>query len=343
MPLVSRVNQPERVTLRSDDDDTNANNQNFFQFSVNLPTPVLNPKSADIIRATIPNAQINIPDYQLMFWYYVLDTETETPTITQLRCVRLYPSYWKEPDSYATFERNRYYLDPSDLVASLNLAAANDDLTYNPFWGSGTDITFAYDSTTKKISFEGLDGAKYYAPAGYNDPAVRSALLSNTITFPTYRGDGTTGAGVVQPYAIGYTLNLKCGFALSGRSVGINSYSNGSLRLANSQNWPELGGTFMPGDSYPNLVYTSCVYLYTNILNGSSSTSNNRQNLLAVIPVNSAPLGITNYISGMRTKQTTISQTIQNITIEMRDDADQPYLLPDNATVNVEIYFEYDK
>lgn len=342
MTIVSRVNQPERVTIRSDDDDTNANNQFFYQFSVNLPTPILNPYSADIIRATLPNAQINVPDYQLFFWYYKLDTETQNPTSTQLKCIRLYPSFWKNPDAYTTYEKNRYYLDPSDFVTSLNNACANDDVTYNPHWVAN-DIAFAYDATTKRISFSGNDSGKFYAPAGYNDPNIKSLLASSPITYPTYRGDGTTGSAVPQEYALGYTLNLRCGFAMSGLSRGINSYSNGSLRLANSQNWPEGDGTPIVGDSYPNLVYTSCIYLYTNILNGSSSTSNNRQNLLAVVPVNSAPLGITNYVSAMLTRQTTISQTIQTISVEMRDDADMPYNLPDNATVNVEIYFDYRK
>jgi hypothetical protein len=342
MPVISRVNQPERVTIRSDDDDTNASNQFFYQFSVNLPTPVLEPYSADIIRATIPNAQINIPDYQLTFWYYKLDSETQTPTSTQLKCVRIFPSWWKNPDSFTTYTINRYYLDPSDFVSALNNATSNDDVTYNPYWVNG-DITFSYDSTTKKISFSGNDAGKFYAPAGWNDPNVRTALQTNTITLPMYKGDGSVATTTVQPYAVGYTMNLRCGFSLSGTSRGVNSYSNGNSLLANPQNWPEGDGTPIVGDSYPNLVYTSCIYVYTNILNGSSSTSNNRQNLLAVVPVNSAPLGITNYVSAMLTRQTTISNTIQNITIEMRDDADQPYNLPDNAQVNVEIYFDYRK
>ena len=342
MTVISRVNQPERVTIRSDDDDANPSNQFFYQFSVNLPTPVLAPYSADLIRCTIPNAQINIPDYQLIFWYYNLDSETQTPGPAQLQCVRLYPSWWKNPDSYSTFVQNRYFLDPSDLVAALNLATTQDDVTYNPYFIIN-DITFAYDSTTKKISFVGNDAGKFYVPAGYNDPNVRTALQTGTISFPMYKGDGTIATTIPQPYALGYPLNLRCGFSMSGISRGINSYSGGSSLYANPQNWPEADGTPLVADSYPNLVYTGCVYMYTNIVNGSSSTSNNRQNLLAVVPVNSAPLGVTNYVSGMLTKQSTISQTIQNISIELRDDADQPYNLPDNAQVNVEIYFDYKK
>jgi hypothetical protein len=35
------------------------------------------------------------------------------------------------------------------------------------------------------------------------------------------------------------------------------------------------------------------------------------------------------------------NDTIQNINIQMLDDADQPYTLPDNAQVNLEIAFKY--
>lgn len=339
----SRVNQPDRVLIRSDDDDTNMTQQMFSQFSVNMPTPVLEATSADIIRATIPNAQINIPDYQLTFWYYSLATETTVPGTSELRCVRLYPSWWKEPDSYTTFSRNRYFTDPVDLVAALNSAAANDSATYNPYWVAN-DVSFSYDSNTKRISMTGATSGRWYAPAGYADQRVHIALRSNTITVPAYNGVGAITTTLAQPFAIGYTLNLRLGFALSGLARGVNGTTAGaSVRCANSTNWPEANGTAMVADSFPNLVYTNSVYLYTNIVNGSSSCSNNRQNLLAVVPVNSAPLGITNYQASMTTDMYKISGTIQNITIEMRDDADMPYELPDSASVNVEIYFAYSR
>lgn len=339
--LKSRVNQPERVLVRSDDDDTSISQQNFYQFSVNLPTPILEPKSADIIRVTIPNAQINIPDYCLTFWYYKLDTETTVPGSSELKCVRLYPSWWKEPDGYTTFSRNRYFNDPADLVSALNAAASDDDVTYNPYYVA-SDITFYYDSTTKRISFSGNDAGKWYAPAGYADQRVQTALRSGTIVVPGYNGSGASTTNIPQPFAIGYTLNLRLGFAMSGLARGLNTYTAGANpRCANSTNWPEGDGTPIIADSYPNLVYTNSVYLYTNFMNGSSSCSNNRQNLLAVVPVNSAPLGITNYQASMATDMFKVSGTIQNITIEMRDDADQPYSLPDNASCNVEIYFAY--
>ena len=52
-------------------------------------------------------------------------------------------------------------------------------------------------------------------------------------------------------------------------------------------------------------------------------------------------LGINNYIAATSNLLTKISQTITNITVEMRDAADQPYLLPDSAQVDIEVSFSY--
>ena len=121
----SRVNQPERVLIRSDDDTTNANQAGFFQFQVNLPTPVLDAKRCQIIRTTIPNVQLQIPDYQAVFWYYSLPTATTAPSNATLRAVRLFPSYYQAPAGLAyTPTKNRYISDPNDFVALLNAAAA---------------------------------------------------------------------------------------------------------------------------------------------------------------------------------------------------------------------------
>lgn len=133
----SRVNQPERLLIRSDDDITNANTAGFFQFQVNLPTPVLDAKRCQIIRCTIPNVQLQLPDYQLVFWYYNLPTATTTPTNAYLKAVRLFPSYYQAPAGLAyTPTKNRYITDPNDLVSLLNTAASagGDAVAVNPYW-----------------------------------------------------------------------------------------------------------------------------------------------------------------------------------------------------------------
>ena len=340
----TRVNAPERVFLNSSDDPRVTGGQLFSKFTCTFDTPILGAKKTMMLRATIPNAQINIPDYQLAFWYYRLDNETDVPQAADLHCVRLYPSWWIPPDAITDYVKNSYFADPSELVAALNDAAApgGDDVTYNPFWAV-SDAQFAWDAVAKKITFEGLDGTKYYTPAGYADPNVIAAINGQTITMPMYDGGGGIATTIPQPLVPYWTLNLRCGFAMSGMAPGLNSYTAGASFLnANSKNWPELGGTPLPGDSFPNLVYSQCIYLYSNIVAGVSLGSGAQHNLLAVIPVNAPQLGVVQYTALTVNMMSKMVDTIYEISIEMRDDANQPFTLPDNAQVNLELAFMYE-
>ena len=60
------------------------------------------------------------------------------------------------------------------------------------------------------------------------------------------------------------------------------------------------------------------------------------------MPVTVDSLYVNSYVPSTEALMTKLSQTINQITIEMRDMADQPYLLPDSATVDVEVFFGYD-
>ena len=383
----SRVNQPERLWIRSDDDPTNANQSGFYQFQVNLPTPVLDAKRAQIIRVTIPNVQLQIPDYQLVFWYYALPTATTAPTNATLKAVRLFPSYYIAPSGLAyTPTKNRYISDPSDFVSLLNTAAAagGDSTAANPAWAAG-DITFYYNSTTKQTYFAGNTGGTFYTPAGYSDPLVLanmspttgSAWVANTAYAPnsyvqsggnrfiTFAGSAGTAVfnsdgawtqiyqpiscpqynnaalSFVQPQVPYYPLNLRLGYALSGLSAGRQSFAGGNPRYANPINAALANGTAVPPDSFPDLVYTNSIALYASFTTGASLTSNNRHNLLCVVPVQTISLGINNYIAATSNLLTKLSQTINNVTIEMRDSADQPFIVPDNTSIDLEISFSY--
>lgn len=335
----SRVNQPERLLIRSDDDVTNANQAGFFQFQVNLPTPVLDAKRCQIIRTVIPNIQLQIPDYQLVFWYYNLPTATTAPSNATLKAIRLYPSYYQAPTGFATFVKNRYITDPNDMISLLNTAAAagGDVATANPYWTAG-DVSFAYNATTKQITMQGLTAGRFYTPAGYADPIVLAAIAGGTIGCPRYNDVASLFA---QPLLAQYTLNLKVGYALSGNTPGRQSFANGNRLYANTVNVAFPAVTTIPSDSFPDLVYTNSVALYASFITGSSLTSNNKHNLLAVVPVQTISLGVNNYVAATSNLLTKLSQTINNITIEMRDSADQPYILPDNASVDLEVSFSY--
>jgi len=338
----SRVNQPERLLIRSDDDTTQSNQSGFYQFQVNLPTPVLDPKRCQIIRATIPNAQLQIPDYMCVFFYHKLATATTAPSNSTLRAVRLFPSYYQAPSGLGyTPTKNRYITDPNDFVNLLNVAASTggDSLTDNPYWNAN-DVQFAYSATTKQITMTGNSAGFFYTPAGYNCPFVNQVMNGTglfTINCPRYSGGGS----FPQPLLLNYTLNLRVGYAMSGISYGRQSFTSGNPLYANIVNVAFPNGTAVPSDSFPDLVYTNSVALYISFLTSSSLTSNNRHNLLAVVPMQTVSLGVNNYIAATSNLLTKLSQTINNVTIEMRDSADQPYILPDNAQIDLEISFSY--
>jgi hypothetical protein len=337
----SRVNQPSRLFLNSNNDVSNPASFGFNSFSINLQTPVLNPTKLQLLRATIPNAVQNIPNYQLQFWYYRLPTATTAPTNALLRCVRLYPSDYIPPSGYTNFTENRYVLDPSELVTLLNAAASTggDDTSYNPYWTVG-DVVFSYSSTSKQISVTGQGSGVFYAIAGYNDPLVLAAQAGNGAA-GTIRLNSFNGSDLIQPTVPQFTLNLRCGYAMSGQSIAPQN-NTGNPRYANITNTAFANAVPIVADSYPNLVYTGSVYLYSDIVAGSSMGSNNEHNLLAVIPNNVPQLAIINYVAATLTWLNRIPDTIYQINVQMFDDANQPFTLPDSAIVNVELGIGYD-
>jgi len=338
--IKSSVNQPTRIFISSDDDTTTPNNGAYSQFTVNYITPILGCRKAQLLRCTIPNASatgVTIPNYMLNFWYYQLPTATTTPSTTYLKCVRLYPALpqWTPPSSYTTYSQNRYFQNPSDLVYALNIAAAvgGDNVTYNPSWVSG-DISFSFNSTTNQISMTGLTSGKYYAIAGWDDPTIAtnaaalSCPISNSLTIP-------------QPYVLNHTLNLRVGYALSGMAPNYQGNTSTNNLYANIGNITYAQNVAIPPDAFPDLVYTQCVYLYSNMCVGSSLTSNGRHNLLSVAPITAGQLVVSQYVALTLNYLLNTPDTIYNITIEMRDDNDQPFYLNDNNTVNIEMALTY--
>jgi hypothetical protein len=345
----SRVNQPTRLFISSSDDYNQSNTAGFSQFTARFLTPVLNPTKTQLLRATIPNATVNLPDYGLCFWYYRLPTATTAPSVVYLYNVRLYPSSFVPYAGYTTYSKNRYFSDPNDFVSALNTAAAagGDNATLNPWWSAG-DISFSYNSTTKQISFTGSGSAVYYCNAGWNDPNVLLAqaggVPTGIIRVPQYTSSPTTNY-YPQSFIPQYTLNLRVGYAMSGQTIFNPAQTIGTSAVgayANITNTTIASGTAVPPDSFPNLVYTGSITFLSDIVAGSSIGSNKQQNLLAIIPNNSAQLGVIQYVAATLTWLDKIPQTIYECNVQMFDENGQPYVLPDNAVVNVELGFAYD-
>jgi hypothetical protein len=337
----SKVNKPDRVFANSNDDVTNGPTVGFYEFTARFQTPILGAKKIQLLRTTIPNAVVQIPDYSLVFWYYRVTSATSVPTSLQLFNVRLYPSYW-QISSNGT--KNRFITGGQDLVNLLNTAAAvgGDAAANNPYWNGagGADVVFSWDAVRNQITFAGTGiggGDQYYACCGYDDPRIKAVIDAGSILMANPVGGGTT----VQPLVADCTLNLRIGYAMSGTSLASQG-TQGVARLANLTNTAFNAATAVPVDSYPNLVYTGSVYLYADIILGSSLGSANQHNLLAVVPVSGPQLAVTNYVAATLTWLSKLnSDTLYDLRISMYDDNNQPYVLPDNAVVNVELGVSY--
>jgi len=327
MSLVSYVNQPDRVFINSSDDNTSASYGFFNQFQVNYLTPVLGAKRCQLLRATLPNIKQNIPDYSIYFFYISSTSATGPYGNSDVGCIRFLPSGYK-PTSGA-YSLNRYITNYTDFVALLNNATTNDNVSYNPYFKSG-DITFSYDSTAKKISFVGNTVGNYYRILAWDDPLVATCMAN--ISLPPGTPDNVSPQNATVNYVSGYTLGLRVGFSQPSSQYGATA---STVTVAN--------GNAIPADTYPNLVYSQCVYVYANIVAGSSLGSGNQHNLLSVVPITAPQLGVSQYVALTLNWLTKVPDNIYNITITMLDDANQPWYLPDSAQVNIEMGFKYDE
>jgi hypothetical protein len=334
MSLISRVNCPERVYLSSNDDTSLANEAplpnvgtyTFNSFRNRMPTPVLNPKKLQLLRASIPNVVggLSIPNYQLVFWYYRVPIAGGPAMPMNIRIVPSDAFYPGATPGISTANLdcpyNRPFQNYIDFVATLNLAANATNNAFNTFFESG-DIEFYYDATAQKIYFQGTSASHYYAPMGYADSeiATQQPIFYSSNLFP-----GTQ----VQPFLSQYTLNLRAGFT--------------NAKTIPEPEWLQGGSdNYYVADSYGDLVYSQNVYLRCNIIAGSSVSSGNQQDILACIPINVGQLGVALYTAATVVWNTKLASEIYEIEIILLDDAYQPYPLPNNAICAVELGIKY--
>lgn len=318
MAYISAVNQPNRVFLTSQDDTTTneSNALDWNSFRINLPTPVLAAKNCQLLRATIPNAQVSFPSYQCIFWYY-----RTTLGVSTLHNVRIFPSNFTG-NTYGC-PVNRLYANYADLLADLNTAAAAaDSAALNPYHIAG-DVTFTYDALTRKFAVTGNTATYTYDLAGYEDPAVYAAAQTVKYDFIS-----PSNQPIYQPAVQYATLNLRLGFSYPG---------NGSSLIYNAA----APGTPIVADSWGNLVYSQNVIIRCNIIAGSCLSSNGLHDSICVMPIATPSLGVAQYTAPLSNTLNRVMKEIFEITITLLDDYQQPYLLPNNAIVNCELGFQY--
>lgn len=346
--MANRILQPDLIEVNSFNDPNTTFVMNSFVNDMN--TAVINPKRLTLIKATIPAATLQIPDYSLIFFYHKLVSSTTVPSAATLQAIRLFPRNYIAPSGLLyTPTLNRFVTGGADLVDLLNTAAANDSsLTgagCNPLF-IANDIEFTWNSTKNQITFRGTSSTSFYCPAGNLDPAIAADLASTPILMANAVGGGST----VQPYVPGVTLNNRVGYCLSGLTTN-NQGTPGNPLYACLTNRPVVGGASattnaVPVDNFPNLIYTGNVYLYTSIVMNSGNAGNNanNKNLLAVIPMTDVPnFGYVQFQPNNNAVYATkLPETINRVDIQLLDDANQPYLIGDNAFVSVLFGLNYN-
>lgn len=373
--LISRVYQPDRISFSSYDalastvPDVVVNTNYFYQFRVDLKTPAVDVKGIQLIRATIPNIQVNIPDDETVFWYYKASHDDVTNNVgtalTRLHMVRLLPSTLPQDQYYTSGGFNRYFNSYQDLVDELNKSCANDPIAtdypaqtiYIP-----NDIQFGYDASQNKIFFNGTDPYSdanptgfHYWPAPFNDPKIKvrtNQINQNLQTFVYaslgYEVPDQTGI----PFNQQRNLNLRLGYTTRGNIQGnINPPQNAwrpvytntvDVAYFDTENGVQYTNFSATGQSFPDLVYTANCHVYADVAGSSGFTSDSKYQLLATVPVNTPTLGVSQAIFPLNAPLTKTSSEIYSINFTLLTDTGEPFWLPNSAITNFEIRFTYD-
>jgi hypothetical protein len=144
----SLLNQPDFVAINSNDKTETEASTGFSEFSINLPRPILEAESIQLVSATIPTCTQNIPDTACVFWYYKLSAYSGfLPCVNNLHFVRLLPSYYKQEQihQYENYGFNKTFNDYEELGNELQKACVND-LGDTIYQGRDPSLILNYES-----------------------------------------------------------------------------------------------------------------------------------------------------------------------------------------------------
>ena len=105
--------------------------------------------------------------------------------------------------------------------------------------------------------------------------------------------------------------------------------------------YPAYSTGTITADAYANLVYSSVIYIYTNVIGSSTLDSVRTNNLLAIVPMNCPSLGITFSADSVDQVLDKVCADVYTLYFELRDEHDQPYVLSNNGVVTMEIKLLY--
>jgi hypothetical protein len=328
-------NRPDRLTLNAFS-DPNRQGPVYSRFTNTLTNPLLGVKGIQLVNANFINSSLQLNDDkgQLMFFYYAgAATSGLCADINNLRCIRLLPSWFVPYPGFTAYTLNKYFNTGTELVAALNAAASagGDSGTYNPIWTSG-QVTFAFDTTTRRISVTSTDNTTYIAPAAADDPNVLDTLrgtttATNRIKMNVYNSSNNYATAMLQPYKEGVTMNARLGFTLAYNARGSFWGASSQVGCATSTGVPSKTlATPVVGDTPPILLGVQNVGVYLSVSTGGGQDSYGKKNLIASIPIENAPYCINSYTTNsVEIPSLSTPNEIYEITVELIDDFGTPY------------------
>jgi hypothetical protein len=348
---MSIVNRPNRLTLDAYSDPlltTKGPNGVYSSFTNVLKNPILGAKGVQLVNANFINSALQLNDQsQLFFFYYASATQAGIATLANLKCIRLVPSSYVPASGFTAFTPNEYFNTVSELVTQLNLAASagGDSATYNPLWTAG-QVTFSYDTTTRRISVAG-NGTTYIAPAAADDPNVIDTLLgtttaSNRIKMATF-GSTNYATATFQPYVLNESMNARLGFAMGYGTRGLYWGGSSQVGCATAIGVPSNSSSVpVSADTWPILLGSQNVGVYLDISTGGGMDSLGNKNLIASIPIENPPLAINSYTTNsVEIPSLSTPNEIYQVTVTLIDDAGLPFIQPPNFNTQIALAIYY--
>ena len=197
----SMLNQPEMIAINSIQKTETESSSSFSTFTINLPRPVLQADTIQLVNANIPQCVQNIPDTATTFWYYRLSEYSgKAPNPDNLFCVRLLPTTYKQ--EYITnatqYGFNKTFCTYQELADELAKACAKDVGVFN--YGSydylfqkvyefpylANEITVPYNASLNKFQCVGTSAQLQLAYRAWNSTTTYSlddVVYQGTSTF----------------------------------------------------------------------------------------------------------------------------------------------------------------
>ena len=279
------LNQPELVSISSANAQPSGSGYAYSLFTVNMPRPILECETLQLLAANIPLCTPSIPDTACVLWYYrTSEYFGTTPNPENLFFIRLLPSYYK-PEFFQTtpavYGQNVTFNDYASVATQLALSCVNDIAANHLQYQNGednqayqlqyrsNDVTVTYNSTSNKFVLTGLNTTAPLLTSGYGFIGVYQITYDGTYvnyyttSNPRVVSDGQTVI-ILGATASGFNGTFPV-YTISGSGVGtwvitINNGAGGPTSTARIQ-YLIGGNEWVAGTTYAAGDYVAYTYL----------------------------------------------------------------------------------